>query len=39
MFRTYEAGILEALDDLWREGRGDLAVVVANGGGRVKGYL
>lgn len=39
MFRTYEAGIFEALDHLWREGRGDLAVVVANGSGRVKGYL
>lgn len=36
---TYEAGILEALDDLGREGAGDLAVIVAVGGGCVQWYL
>lgn len=36
---TYEAGVLEALDDFGREGGGDLAVVVAVGGGGVERYL
>lgn len=32
---TYEAGVLEALDDFGREGGRNLAVVVAIGGGGV----
>lgn len=37
--RTYEAGILETLDNFWREGIRNLAIVDAVGRRGIKGYL
>ena len=38
-YRTYESGVVEALDDLWRQGRDDLFVGVAGRGLIVEGHL